>query len=740
MPNPGFYDLPGAIQDGSAPRGWRWCGSSRAARPRAARQPADLIAVDTSATAPRPAPRTPAVWRTDLLDGLLGALVKDGSRPAARIRCSTPSTRCCAAARAAGWRTCAARPPFLHDLERALAESPSWSPSRGRGWSRSTSRPELDPARLLHRIDVLGLPGFDALELRRPTRRASAGGCAEDPRLDGAVIEGGPPTARPSPRPRPGRLLERVARVERDARAAAAVLVDAALPPASTRSPGRCCRARARCWGRMATSPRWSPPALPVSMFAVGHPRPARAGDRGRRELLGLLAVATMTARCGCSGAVPAEDAGIRSGRAGGRGLRALRARAGARRRRTSRACSRGCATMTTPLRGSAGPAWARCGCSTWPTTTRWSPVPVQFADPEHLGDFLYGLFTLAREPVQRRRDLIERIDAVVMAFADGRVPRGAARSAARVQRVHAAREGPAARSLPGGARRRRVDGDGRAGDARGDARAGSSPARRRWRATGSGMALERRARWRLVLGGDAEARAGAAGTAAHGPRARLPLRPRGGGGAQRPRRDARRLAADRAGLDQRRARAVPAAGRRAARAATRWSATGCSRSSPARRCSSARTPNMTLLKAVLRDQAPDERPRSWVRRGGSSGPSSTSCSRSSRASPLAVHRRAGPAPAEPPPDRGQLRRAGHDPAQPAPLRRGGRRIVISRAAVLLARAPAHRSLAGDRARRPVGLDGRLGHPRGGHRLDLPLAGHAAARPTSPSSTPTSSI
>jgi hypothetical protein len=45
---------------------------------------------------------------------------------------------------------------------------------------------------------------------------------------------------------------------------------------------------------------------------------------------------------------------------------------------------------------------------------------PVRFADPEALGDFLFGLFALAREPVQRRPDLIARIDDVVMAFGDG--------------------------------------------------------------------------------------------------------------------------------------------------------------------------------------------------------------------------------------------------------------------------------------------------------------------------------
>jgi hypothetical protein len=41
------------------------------------------------------------------------------------------------------------------------------------------------------------------------------------------------------------------------------------------------------------------------------------------------------------------------------------------------------------------------------------------FANPDSLGDFLAGLFALAREVVQRHRDLILAIDEVLAAFAD---------------------------------------------------------------------------------------------------------------------------------------------------------------------------------------------------------------------------------------------------------------------------------------------------------------------------------
>jgi hypothetical protein len=41
------------------------------------------------------------------------------------------------------------------------------------------------------------------------------------------------------------------------------------------------------------------------------------------------------------------------------------------------------------------------------------------FADPARLGDFLAGLFALAREAVQRNPDLIVAVDQVVAAFGD---------------------------------------------------------------------------------------------------------------------------------------------------------------------------------------------------------------------------------------------------------------------------------------------------------------------------------
>ncbi len=42
-----------------------------------------------------------------------------------------------------------------------------------------------------------------------------------------------------------------------------------------------------------------------------------------------------------------------------------------------------------------------------------------QFADPDHLGDFLTGLFALAREQVQRQRDLVLGINDLLGSYGD---------------------------------------------------------------------------------------------------------------------------------------------------------------------------------------------------------------------------------------------------------------------------------------------------------------------------------
>ena len=128
---------------------------------------------------------------------------------------------------------------------------------------------------------------------------------------------------------------------------------------------------------------------------------------------------------------------------------------------------------------------------------------PVQFADPELLGDFLFGLFTLAREPVQRRPDLVARIDEVVMAFADAEFL-DALPALRRAFSAFTPREKDRlARGLPGGAR---LD-EAAAADPSTLAAMLELEGRLRGALERYGVEhqAERRARW-LILGSDADA------------------------------------------------------------------------------------------------------------------------------------------------------------------------------------------------------------------------------------------
>ena len=155
------------------------------------------------------------------------------------------------------------------------------------------------------------------------------------------------------------------------------------------------------------------------------------------------------------------------------------------RPRASSPACSSGCGTTTDAAPGLRGAALGALWVLDAASDDELVAGPVQFADPEQLGDFLFGLFTLAREPVQRRPDLVARIDEVVMAFADEEF----LDALPALRRAFSAFTPREKDRLARGAAGRCAAGSGRGGgpaDVGGDARARRSAARRAGRATGS--------------------------------------------------------------------------------------------------------------------------------------------------------------------------------------------------------------------------------------------------------------
>ena len=588
MPNPGFYDLAWRDEDPARAALQLVVGELRRRGQHVS--PADLIGVESTARGLALIRGHARVWRGTCWTGSSALWSRTSWSSACPIRCSTPPTPCCAGGARGKLADGVSRPPFVRDLEAAL-ERCELVPAPAARTVDLRLEEELERSRLLHRIVVLGLPGFELIDVARRPR--SAGACASTATSTGRRWRP-PATGRRSAR-RPRRGCWSGSRGWSGTRGPPRRCWPTRRCAAWWRSPGRCSRACATLVGS-ATRPGFG--GRGAALGPAPLPLRGRARHRGRSGVPGAargrLRPRPVAARAGRA----PEDAGVEAVRAAvetfercarrprgahrrartaagrrGRRARAARCRArravGARRRERRRAASP--ARCSSPTRSCS--ATSCSACSPWRAS-----------------------------PCSGGRDLVARIDEVVMAFADEEFL-DALPALRRAFSAFTPREKDRlARGLPGGARLDQAA----AADPRRWRRCSSwrRGCAARWSGTGCGrergaagaVAARARQRRRRRAG---RRRAGRCGDRARS-RARVPLRPRAGRRAQRPARNARRLGADRAGLDQRRPRAVPAAGRRAAREATRWSATGCSRSSPIREVLQRATPNLTLLKAVL--------------------------------------------------------------------------------------------------------------------------------------------
>ena len=321
-------------------------------------------------------------------------------------------------------------------------------------------------------------PGSRRRLVGDPAAPARALADRRGPRLRRRGDRGRRATARPSPRPPPGGC-------------SSGSIAGCATPAwplrcSSTRRSRGSRRSRARCSPAPACSSRPRPTCPPPPRRCA--PRctstaTTRSSARPASPRTATCSRRPTTASSGCSTRSRPRTPGSSRDPRRARGVRALRARPA---RGSRRACSNGCATTARRAPGLRGAALGALWVLDVADDDELVAGPVQFADPGHLGDFLYGLFTLAREPVQRRPDLITRIDDVVMAFADGEFL-DALPALRRAFSVFTPREKDRlARSLPGGAGLEPRAGR-RARDAAGDARARDAPARGARPATGCG-------------------------------------------------------------------------------------------------------------------------------------------------------------------------------------------------------------------------------------------------------------
>jgi hypothetical protein len=424
MPNPGFYHQ--AWEDGRA-------GLAQTHRRLLARvakvlrdrgQPisaADLIAAQATARGLAALRGHAAVWRRDLVDGIAAALVKDESVEGRTHPLLDAVHEVFRGGERGRLAAGTALPPLVHDLKRRLAENGWELDYRPREFELDLDSADDRPkSRVLHQLTLLGIAGFSRLGGTDFARREDLVRCWErwrltwSPDLEASAIEAaryGSTVAEAAA----ARLLEAAARIERDARSAARLLLDAVLAGLDSIA--------GELQDRLAVLIRQDGDFLAVT-GALGHllylfRHDATLGSRGRTDVASLLVEAFARGLWLLEGLgqVTGHDAELIDG------VRALlhtfeQCAAESRLDRVefldvlARVGDE--ASQTPVVRGAAyGALWTLGAADPDRVRTELK----LFADPSKLGDFLTGLFGLAREAVQRQIGLILGIDELLAGY-----------------------------------------------------------------------------------------------------------------------------------------------------------------------------------------------------------------------------------------------------------------------------------------------------------------------------------
>jgi hypothetical protein len=426
MPNPGFYQE--VWQDRRAGRAdaHRTLLARVAGRLRERGQPisaADLIAAETTARGLAALRGHAEVWRTDLVDGLTGALVKEELTARGRHPLLDAVHEVLRGGERGMLAVGTILPPLATDIQAQLTGHDLQAHERPREVELDLHTPtERDRSRVLHRLRLLEVRGYEQIDGADLVARDDLSRVWErwrvvwDPDFDAGCIENaryGPTLTEAAA----ARLVERAAGVERDAIKAALLLLDAALAGLTDLA--------ADLLQRLAELVRGDGDFFSVAgslnhlLYLYRYDavlETAGRGDVGRflREtyqralwlLEGLGQVAGRDKEL-LAGVAAVRDAFERC--AGPLGLDReeivqVLGRVGADRRQTPLA--RGAALGALWSLGAADACQAREGLR-------------RFAQPDHLGDYLTGLFALAREQVQRQRDLVLGVNDVLTGCSD---------------------------------------------------------------------------------------------------------------------------------------------------------------------------------------------------------------------------------------------------------------------------------------------------------------------------------
>jgi len=427
MPNPGFYDR--LWHDRASPKSagktYRKLLYEIAQMLRSRKQrvsSADLIAAETCAQALARLRAHAEVWRTDLVDGLVGAVLKDelaagGHHPL--LEAVHEALRGKArGALAAG----TALPPLVVDMQKQLA-------FHGLQPEVSRREPHLDllvpgdrsKSVLLHRLRVLGIAGFaktsgtDFLARETMTHVHETWAIAWSPEFDATAIEAARYGAAVADAAA-ARLAESAGQIDRSASQAAALMVDAALADIH----GLAAELHAQVARLIRQDGEFLIVTAALSHLLYLYRYDEALGSSGRGDLGKLLAEAFARGvwLLEILGQMGGEETHIVDGvRALVETFERCDTLLGLTRAEFVEVLKRvQNDTLQLPMvRGAAmGALWTLQAAD----LDQVRATLKLFANPEKFGDFLTGLFGLAREIVQRENDLILAVDETLCAYA----------------------------------------------------------------------------------------------------------------------------------------------------------------------------------------------------------------------------------------------------------------------------------------------------------------------------------
>ena len=427
MPNPGFYHQ--VWEDGqrgkSASHRTLLAQVVKVLRKRGqAISSADLIGAETTARGLAQLRGHAAVWRGDLIDGIIGALIKEERS----YGIGHPLLEAVHAVFRGGERGQLAEgtllPPLVEDLRQQLAQLDLTPRTGPREVNLDLAQPDdRERSRLLHRLRILAVTGFDRTGGTDLVARDDMVKVWErrnihwTPDFDATAVEAsryGPTLTDATT----ARLVERSTGSERDAEQAAILLLDASLAGLGELAGAFLAKLSELIHGDSDFFTVTK--AIGHLLYLFVHDHCLQTAGRGDLGVLLRETFARALWLLETLGQVSGRDRDVLAGvqailetfeRCSGP-LSLDRDEVVAVLERVSAGEGANCPLV----RGAAmGSLWT-LGES---DSTRVRTELLLFASPDSLGDFLAGLFALAREVVQRHRELVLAIDELLVAFAD---------------------------------------------------------------------------------------------------------------------------------------------------------------------------------------------------------------------------------------------------------------------------------------------------------------------------------